>query len=41
MVFNFQQCFSYIVAVRFIGRGNRSTTGKPPISRKSLRNFNA
>jgi hypothetical protein len=34
-----QQFFSYIVAVRFIGGGNRSTQGKPPICRKSLTNF--
>ena len=29
--FHFQQYFSYIVAVSFIGRGNRSTRRKPPI----------
>jgi hypothetical protein len=27
---HFQQYFSYIVAVSFIGGGNRSTRGKPP-----------
>jgi hypothetical protein len=27
---HFQQYFSYIVAVRFIGGGNRSTRRKPP-----------
>jgi len=26
----FQQYFSYIVVVSFIGEGNRSTTRKPP-----------
>jgi len=31
-----QQCFSYIVAVRFIGGGNRR---KPPTYRKSRTNF--
>ena len=40
MVFNtFQQYFSYIVAVSFIGRVNRSTRRKPPTSRKSLTYF--
>jgi hypothetical protein len=29
MVFNFQQYFSYIVAVSFIGRGNQSILRKP------------
>jgi hypothetical protein len=32
----FQQYFSYIVAVSFIGGGNRR---KPPTCRKSLTNF--
>ena len=36
---HFQQYFSYIVAVRFIGRGNRSTRGKPLTCRKLLTNF--
>jgi hypothetical protein len=27
---HFQQYFSYIVAVSFIGEGNRSTQRKPP-----------
>jgi len=31
--------FSYIMVVRFIDGGNRSTRGKPPICRKSLTNF--
>jgi hypothetical protein len=31
----FQQYFSYIVAVSFIGGGNRSTRRKPPTCRKS------
>jgi hypothetical protein len=35
----FQQFFSYIVAVSFIGGGNRSTRRKPPTCRKSLTNF--
>jgi hypothetical protein len=35
-----QQHFSYIVAVSFIGEGNRRTRRKPPICRKSLTNFN-
>jgi hypothetical protein len=41
MVFwrHFQQYFSYIVAVTFIGGGNRSTRRKPPTCRKSLTNF--
>jgi hypothetical protein len=41
MVFNaiFQQYFSYIVVVSFIGGGNRSTWRKPPTCRKSLSNF--
>jgi hypothetical protein len=37
MVFNtIQQYFSYIVAVSFIGGGNRSTWMKPLTCRKSL-----
>ena len=36
---NYQQNFSYIVAVSFIDGGNRGTRGKPPICRKSLTNF--
>jgi hypothetical protein len=41
MVFNatFQQYFSYVVAVSFIGGGNRSTRRKPPTCRRSLTNF--
>jgi hypothetical protein len=35
----FQQYFSYMVAVSFIGGGNRSTHRKPPTCRKSLTNF--
>jgi hypothetical protein len=35
----FQQYFSYIEAVSFIGLGNRSTQKKPPTCRKSLTNF--
>jgi hypothetical protein len=35
----FQQYFSYIVAVSFIGGGNWSTLEKPPTCRKSLTNF--
>jgi len=31
--------FSYMVAVSFIGGGNRSTRRKPPTCRKSLTNF--
>jgi hypothetical protein len=34
-----QQYFNYIVAVSFIGGGNRSTRRKPPTCRKSLTNF--
>jgi hypothetical protein len=34
-----KQYFSYIVAVSFIGGGNRSTRRKPPTCRKSLTNF--
>jgi len=36
---HFQQYFSYIVAVSFIGGGNRSTRRKSPTCRKSLTNF--
>ena len=36
---HFQQYFSYIVAVRFIGGGNQSTLRKPQTFRKSLTNF--
>jgi len=41
MVFNvtFQQYFSYIVMVNFIGGGNQSTRRNPPTCRKSLTNF--
>jgi len=39
MAFNFQQYFSYIVAVSFIGGENRSRQRKPPICRKSMTNF--
>jgi len=41
MVFKryFQQYFSYIVAVSFIGGGNWSTRRKPLMCRKSLTNF--
>ena len=31
-----QQCFSYTMAVNFIGGGNRRTQRKPPTCRKSL-----
>jgi hypothetical protein len=34
-----QQYFSYIVAVSFIGGGNRSTRRKPLTSRRLLTNF--
>jgi hypothetical protein len=34
----FQQYFSYIVAVSFIGGGNRMTRRKPPTCRKPLTN---
>jgi hypothetical protein len=34
----FQQYFSYIVVVSFIGGGNRSTRRKPQTCRKSLTN---
>jgi len=33
---HFQQYFSYIVAVSFIGGGNWRTWRKPPTCRKSL-----
>jgi len=36
---HFQQYFSYIVAVSFIGGGNQRTRGKPPTYHKSLTNF--
>jgi len=36
---HFQQYYSYIVTVSFIGEGIRSTWGKPPTYRKSLTNF--
>ena len=36
---HFQQYFSYIVAVSFIGSGNRSTQRKPPTYRKSRTTF--
>ena len=41
MVFNenFQQYFSYIVAVSFIGGRNQSTRRKPPTCHKSLTNI--
>jgi hypothetical protein len=40
MAFNeFQQHFSYIMAVCFISGGNWSTRRKPPACRKSLTNF--
>jgi len=35
----FQQYFSYIVAVNFIGGGNWSTQRKPSTCHKSLTNF--
>jgi len=35
----FQQYFSYIVAVSFIGGGNQRTRRKPPTCRKSLTNL--
>jgi hypothetical protein len=37
--FYFQQYFSYIVAISFIGGGNRMTRTKPPTCRKSLTNL--
>jgi hypothetical protein len=33
---HFQQYFSYIVAISFIGGGNQNTQRKPPTCRKSL-----
>jgi len=36
---HFQQYFSYIVTVSFIGGGNWRTRRKPPTCRKSLTNF--
>ena len=36
---HFHQYFSYIVAVSFIGGGNRRTRRKPPTCLKSLTNF--
>ena len=36
---HFQQYFSYIVEVRFIGEGNRSTRKKLSTCHKSLTNF--
>ena len=36
---HFQQYFSYIVVVSFIGEGNLSTRRKQPTCRKSLTNF--
>ena len=38
-VMKFQQHFSYIMAVSFIGGGNRSTPRNPPTCSKSLTNF--
>jgi hypothetical protein len=38
---HFQQYFSYIVVVSFIGGGNRSTRRKPETCRKSLTNYMA
>jgi hypothetical protein len=40
-VFNkeFQQYFSYIMTISFIGGGNQSTQRKPPTCHKSLTNF--
>jgi hypothetical protein len=35
----YKQYLSYIVAVSFIGEGNRSTRSKPPTCRKSLTYF--
>jgi len=35
----FQQYFSYIMVVSFIGGGNRSTQRKPPTCHKSQTNF--
>ena len=39
VVFNFQQYFRYIVAISFIGGGNRGTRRKPPTCTKSLTNL--
>jgi len=36
---HFQQYFSYIMAVSFIGGGNRSSQRKPWTCRKSLTNI--
>jgi hypothetical protein len=36
---HFQEYFSYIVVVSFIGEGNRRTRRKPPTRLKSLTNF--
>jgi hypothetical protein len=36
---HFQQYFSYIVAVSFIGGGSQGTWRKPPTCGKSLTNF--
>jgi len=36
---HFQQYFSYIVAINFIGGGNRSIRRKPSTCRKSLTNL--
>jgi len=36
---HFQQYFSYIVSVSFIGGGTRSTQRKPPTCRKLLTTF--
>ena len=36
---HFQQYFSYIVAISFIGGGNRKIRRKPPTCRKLLTNF--
>ena len=35
----FQQYFSYILVISFIGGGNQSTRRKPPTCQKSLTNF--
>jgi hypothetical protein len=40
MVFNFQQHFSYILVVNFIGGGNQNTRRKPPTYRK-CNNYNS
>jgi len=39
VVSNFQQYFRYIVAISFIGGGNRNTRRKPPTCTKSLTNL--